>query len=138
MYDDTNEDTHGEDFIVKCGIVLVLLAEYEMVSEVSEVEDDFMPYEEQKTLFERPSPGMMYHMKTLFIRAKVDGITVKKVFLDGGASVNLMPYTLFKNMGKCDDDLRQHNILLSNYEGKTSNILGVIQVDIAISNKLQR
>lgn len=37
-----------------------------------------------------------------------------------------------QEMGKCDDDLRQHNMFLSNYEGKTSNILGVVQVDLAI------
>lgn len=72
-------------------------------------------------------------MKPLFIRAKVDEIAVNKVFVGGGVAVNLMPYTLIKKMGKCDDDLRQHNMVLSNYEGKTSNILGNIQVDLAYS-----
>ncbi|XP_050876224.1 uncharacterized protein LOC127079917 [Lathyrus oleraceus] len=142
MHDETNDDTYGDDFVIKCGIVSVFPVEYNMVSEVSETEEDFMPdetvggkplcyyimnngvVEEQKSMFERPSPGMMYYLKPLFIRAKVDGITVNKVFVDGGATVNLMPYTIFKKMGKCDDDLRQHNMVLSNYEGKTSNILG--------------
>ena len=32
MYDDTNDDTYGEDFIVNCGIMSVLPAEYDMVS----------------------------------------------------------------------------------------------------------
>ena len=124
MYDDTHDDTYGEDFVVNCGIVSILPAEYDMVSEVSEQEEDFVPnettedkplcyyvmnngvVEEQKSMFERPSPGMMYHLKPLFIKAKVDGISVNKVFVDGGAAVNLMPLTLFKNMGKTDDDLR--------------------------------
>lgn len=75
---------------------------------------------------------MMYHLKPLFIRAKIDGMTVNKVFVDGGATVNLMTYTLFKKMGKCDDDLRQHNMVLSNYDGKTSNIMGVVKVDLAV------
>lgn len=57
---------------------------------------------------------------------------MNKVFVVDSATANLMPYTLFKKMGKCDDDLRQHNMVLSNYEGKTSNILGVIQVDLAV------
>lgn len=77
-------------------------------------------------MFERPNPVMMYHLKPLFIRGKVDGITVNKVFIDGGAAVNLMPHTLFKEMGKGGEDLRQHNMVLSNYEGKTSNIMGVV------------
>ncbi|XP_050897147.1 uncharacterized protein LOC127103965 [Lathyrus oleraceus] len=83
-------------------------------------------------MFERPSPGMIYHLKPLFIRAKVDGMAVNKVFVDEGAAVNLMPYTLFKKMGKVDEDLQQHNMVLSNYEGKTSNIMGVVQVDLAV------
>ncbi|XP_050918666.1 uncharacterized protein LOC127136113 [Lathyrus oleraceus] len=124
-----------------------------MVPKVSETEEDSMPdetvggkplcyyimnigiVEEQKATFERPSPGMMYHLKPLFIRAKVDGITVNKVFVDGGATINLMPHTLFKKMGKGDEDLRQHNMVLSNYEGKTNNIIGVIQVDLSVGTR---
>lgn len=74
MYDDTNDDTYGEDFIVNCGIVSVLPAEYDMMSEVSEADEDFVPdqiaedkslcyyvmnsgvVEEQKAMFENPSP----------------------------------------------------------------------------------
>lgn len=75
---------------------------------------------------------MMYHLKPLFIRAKVDRIGVNKVFVNGGAVVNLMPYTLFEKMGKSDEDLWQHNMVLSNYEGKSRNIMGVVQVDLAM------
>ena len=69
---------------------------------------------------------MLYHLKPLFIRAKVDGMPVNKVFVDGEAAVNLMPHALFKKMGKCGLEIRPHNMVLSNYEGKTSSILGVI------------
>lgn len=41
MYD----DTYGEYFIVNCGIVSVLSAEYDMASDVSEANDDFVPDE---------------------------------------------------------------------------------------------
>ena len=47
--------------------------------------------EEQHAMFEKPTSDMMYHLKPLFIRAKVDGFPVNKVFVDGGAAVNLMP-----------------------------------------------
>lgn len=75
---------------------------------------------------------MMYHLNPLFIRAKVDEIAVNKVFFYGGAVFNLMTHTLFKKMGKGDEDLRQRNMVLSNYEGKTSNIMGVVQVNLAV------
>lgn len=60
--------------------------------------------EEQKEMLERPNLWMKYHLKPLFIRAKVDGMAVNKVFVDGGVAVNLMPYTMFKKMVKVDED----------------------------------
>ena len=84
------------------------------MSEVSENEEDFNSdeaadenslcyymmnsgmVEEQKDVFEKPSPVMLYHLKPLFIRAKVVGMPVNKVFVDGGVAVNLMPHALFK------------------------------------------
>lgn len=123
MYDENNDDIYGADFVVNYGIISVLPAECGMVFEVSETKGDFVPdetdggkplcyyvmnsgvVEEQKAMFERSSLGMMYHLKPLFIRAKVDGIAVNKVFVDGDAAVNLMPYTIFKKMGKGDKDL---------------------------------
>lgn len=83
-------------------------------------------------MFEKPSSEMMYHLKPLFIRKKVNGVAVNKVFVDGGEVVNLMPHTLFKKMGKCNADLRQHNMVLYNYEGKNSSLLGVIQVKLVV------
>lgn len=88
--------------------------------------------EEQQAMFEKPTPWMMYHLKPLFIKAKVDGVAVNKVFINGGAVVNLMPLNLLKKMGKGEEDLRPHNMVLSNYEGKTSSILGVIHVELAV------
>lgn len=42
MYNDTNDDTYGEDFVINCRIMSVLPAEYDMVSEVSEASEDFI------------------------------------------------------------------------------------------------
>lgn len=77
---------------------------------------------------------MMYHLKPLFIRAKVDSKAINKVFIAGGVMVNLMSCSIFKRMGKSDEDLRPHNMVLSNYEGKTNNILGVIWVDLSVGS----
>ncbi|KAK2450394.1 hypothetical protein QL285_009513 [Trifolium repens] len=75
--------------------------------------------EEQKATFERPDLGMKNHLKPLFIRAKVEGVGINKVLIDGGAAVNLMPLSMLPKIGKYDYDLSAHNIVLSNYEGKT-------------------
>lgn len=43
MYEENNDDIYGDDFIVYYGIVSVLPAEYDMVSEASETKGDFVP-----------------------------------------------------------------------------------------------
>jgi hypothetical protein len=55
---------------------------------------------------------MKSHLKPLFIQVKVDDTRVNKVLVDNGAAVNLMPPSLLKRIGKCDADLKPHNIFL--------------------------
>lgn len=77
---------------------------------------------------------MMYQQKLLFIRAKVGGFPINKASADDGAAVNLMPHTLLNKIGNIDTDLRPQNMALSNYEGKTRHILGVIQVNLSVGS----
>ena len=39
-------------------------------------------------------------MKALYVKGFVDGKPMSKILVDGGASVNLMPYTTFCKLGK--------------------------------------
>ncbi|MCI79977.1 hypothetical protein A2U01_0101248, partial [Trifolium medium] len=64
---------------------------------------------------------MKNHLKPLFIRAKVKNVGVNKVLIDGGAAVNLVPHSLLNKIGKYDTDHHSHNIVLSNYEGKSGH-----------------
>lgn len=54
------------------------------------------------------------------------------MFVDGKATINLMPYSLLKKIKKCDMDLRPHNMVLSNYDRKTSKVIEFIEVDIVV------
>lgn len=73
---------------------------------------------------------MKSHLKPVFIRVKVEKATVNKILVDGRPAVNLMPHFLLGKIGKFDIDLRPHNMVLSNYDGKTCQTMGVIQVDV--------
>jgi len=89
-------------------VVSVLPIEYDVPSEVNEVESDFTEemaihrplcyyvmnngcVEDQHAVFERPDVSMRLHLKPLFIQAKINGVGVNKVLVDGGATVNLLP-----------------------------------------------
>ncbi|WJX39866.1 hypothetical protein P8452_27373 [Trifolium repens] len=120
------------DFDVIC-VVSILPSKYDVQSEVTELETDFDQLsmadpkpkcyyvlnngciEEQQATFERPDLGMKNHLKPLFIRAKVEGVGINKVLIDGGAAVNLMPLSMLPKIGKYDCDLSAHNIVLSTH-----------------------
>jgi len=80
---------------------------------------------------------MKSHLKPFFIQAKVDEVNVNKVLVDGGAVVNLMPQPLLKMIGKTDKDLKPHNVILSNYEGKAEHSLGDLQVSLTMGTVIR-
>ena len=87
---------------------------------------------EDCAIFERPYIAIQQHLMPLYIRAKVNGVWINKVLIDCGAYVNVMLQSLLEKIGKFTIDLAYNNMGLSNYEGKASKPLGVIQVDIDV------
>ncbi|MCH99210.1 hypothetical protein A2U01_0020221, partial [Trifolium medium] len=154
-YEFMDDDLLDEDldFDVLVNVVSILPREYDMWS-MSEEEDleESLPVsdvklvcyyvmdngcvEQQQAIFEKPDEGMKNHLKPLFVRAKVNDVSVNKVLIYGGAAVNLMPLSLLSKIGKYETDLHSHNIVLSNYEGKSGHSWGAIQVDVAIGSSV--
>jgi len=114
-------------------VVSVLPIKYDVPSEVNEVESDFTEemaihgplcyylmnngcVEDQHAVFERPDVSMRLQLKPLFIQAKINGMGVNKVLVDGGVTVNLLPQSFLKKIGLFDSDLKPHNVILTNYE----------------------
>lgn len=46
----------------------------------------------------------------------------------------MVPHFLLRKIGKYDTNLRSHKMVLSNYEGKMGNIMGVIQVNVTVKS----
>ena len=52
----------------------------------------------QQAIFDKPVKHR--HLKALYVKGFIDGKLMSKMLVDGGASVNLMPYTTFCKLGK--------------------------------------
>ena len=59
------------------------------------------------------------HLKALYMKGFVDGKPMNKM-VDGGASINLMPYTTFCKLGKGPGDLIETDMMLKDFRGNTS------------------
>jgi hypothetical protein len=66
----------------------------------------------KEAAFNKPKESVN-HLKPLFVRGHIDGIPIAKMLVDGGAAVNLMPYSLYRKLGKQDDELVKTNMTLS-------------------------
>ena len=60
---------------------------------------------------------------------------MNKMLVDGGASVNLMPYTTFCKLGKGPGDLMETNMMLKDFWGNASKTRGAINVELTIGSK---
>jgi len=66
----------------------------------------------------------------------VDGQPMTKILIDGGAAINIMPYVVYRKLGKGDQDLTQTDMMLKDFEGNVSPVKGAICVELTIDSKI--
>ena len=62
-------------------------------------------FEAGKMMFEKPSKQMTQHLKSLYIKAHMNGRPVNKVLVDNGAAVNILPYKMLSKLAKTEENL---------------------------------
>jgi len=75
-----------------------------------------------QAIFDKPVKHR--HLKALYVKCFVDGKPMSKMLVDGGASINLMPYTTFHKLGKGPRDLIETNMMLKDFGGNASMTRG--------------
>jgi hypothetical protein len=86
-------------------------------------------------IFEKPTNYERQHLKALFVKGRVDGQPVSKILIDGGATINIMPYIMYRKLGKGDQDLTKTDMMLKDFEGNVSPAKGAICVELTIGSK---
>jgi hypothetical protein len=66
----------------------------------------------KEAVFKKPKE-LSQHLKPLYIRGQFDGKPISRMLIDGGATVNLMSYTVFKKLGQEDNELMKTNLMLN-------------------------
>jgi hypothetical protein len=70
----------------------------------------------KEVMFKKPKESSQ-HLKPLYIWGHIDRKPFSRMLVDGGAAVNLRPYTVFKKFGREDDELVKTNLMLNNMGG---------------------
>jgi hypothetical protein len=57
------------------------------------------------------------------------------MLIDDGAAVNLMPYSIFKKLGREDDELMKTNLTLNGMGGNPMEARGVVSMELTVGSK---
>jgi hypothetical protein len=87
----------------------------------------------KQATFDKPARNR--HMRPLYLKGYVNGKPLTKMFVDGGAAVNVMPYTTFRKLGMGPGDLTPTSIILNDFAENPSDTKGYMHVDLMIGSK---
>jgi hypothetical protein len=76
---------------------------------------DFGPW---PVIFEKPQEKNYKHVKVLYLKGYINGHPVNKMLVDTGATVNIMPYSVLRRLGRSAEDLIKTNVTLSDFNGQ--------------------
>ncbi|KAM0963788.1 hypothetical protein ACFX2A_023232 [Malus domestica] len=86
-------------------------------------------------LFPRSSSAKLHHLKPLYVTAHIEGYLVSKVFVDCGATVNIMPVNVMKALRRSNDELIPSGIIMSSFIGDKSHTKGVLPLAVNIAGR---
>jgi hypothetical protein len=89
----------------------------------------------KEVMFEKPKESSQ-HLKLLYVQVHIDGKPISMMLIDGGATVNLMSYSIFKKLGREDDELVKTNLTLNGVGGNPMEARGVVSMELTIGSKL--
>jgi hypothetical protein len=87
----------------------------------------------KQATFDKPAKNR--HMRLLYLKGYFNGKTLTNMFVDGGAAVNVMPYTTFRELGMGPGDLTPTSKILNDFAGNPSDTRGCVHVDLMIESK---
>jgi hypothetical protein len=111
-------------------MVFTLLAEFKCVEErVAQ-----MCLSPKEAMFEKPKDSSQ-HLRPLYIQGHIDGKPISKMLIDGGAAVNLMPYSTFEKLGQKNDELVKTSLMLNGVGGNPMEARGIISMELTVGSK---
>jgi hypothetical protein len=65
----------------------------------------------------------------------INGHPVNKMLVDTGAAVNIMSYSVLRQLGRSTEDLIKTNVILSDFNGQASEAQGILNMVLIVGSK---
>jgi hypothetical protein len=84
-------------------------------------------------MFEKPEESSQ-HLKPLYVQGHIDGRPISMMLVDGGTAVNLMPYSVFKKLGRENGELMKTNLTLNDVGDNPMESRGVVSIELTVGS----
>ena len=102
---------------------------------IPEEEVAHLQFGPRDAVFQKPKESDN-HLKALYMRGHLNGKPISRMLVDGGAIVNLMPYSLYKKLGGKDEELMKTNMTVSGVGGGDPiGAKGVASMELTVGSK---
>ena len=91
----------------------------------------------KKVCYEMPTKKMASHLKPLYVNAHFDGVLMRKVLADTGATVNILPASVMKKLKKSSDELIPTETTVSGFVRDTTIAKGIIPLQVRVGEKVK-
>jgi hypothetical protein len=90
----------------------------------------------KEAVFEKPEESSQ-HLKLLYVRGHIDGKPISRMLIDGDTTINLMSYSVFKKLGREDDELVKTSQTLNGVGGggNPMEARGVVSMELTRGSK---
>ena len=76
----------------------------------------------KKVILEKPTVEMTRHIRSLYVKAHLNGKLVSKVFIDNGLAVNEMPLRMLRSLGSNIEGLIETKLFVSSFSREISKL----------------
>ncbi|KAM2911521.1 hypothetical protein FF1_004269 [Malus domestica] len=88
-----------------------------------------------KIVFSRPNMLLANHLKPIYVAAHLEGVPFKRVLIDGGAAINILPAKQMKKMGRGVKDLIPTDLTVSSFSGAITKAHGILPLEVDLGSK---
>ena len=130
IIDENSESKDDTPAAMDVNMVFALPAEFR----APEIEVAELALGPKSAVFEKPEKPEK-HLKPLYIKGHIDGKPIGRMLVDGGAGVNVMPFSVFTKLGRKESELMRTSMGLSGFTGDLSEAKGVIVMELTVGSK---
>ncbi|KAM1158439.1 hypothetical protein ACFXTH_031811 [Malus domestica] len=88
-----------------------------------------------KMVFRRPNILLANHLKPIYVAAHLEGVPFKRILIDGGSAVNVLPAKQMMKMGRRIEDLIPTDLTVSSFSGAITKTHGILPIEVDLGSK---